>query len=344
MDIYPDESLCPKNIFNLWRPFAITLFTGEYNIKTAEMATIYNHIKILCDNDIPIFECILDWVAHILQYPAKKSIIPTFISKQGAGKGTFMELLARLIGRKQVLMTAHPSRDAWGDFNALMQSVLLVNLNEMSKKETLESEGRIKALITDPTLTINSKGINQYVIKSYHRFIITTNNEDPVKTSKDDRRNLIIRSSDEKMGDNEYFKKLYALLEDDDVIRTIGADLMKRTVPANFTERGLPETNYHNDLKEATRSTPELWLEQFIHWHINETHHSMFSSDIFISYKNWCVDNGYKTDGMNSQKLGVRLNNLLPTQNRTDYIETEKSCNSKKLFKIPALKKLFKIE
>jgi hypothetical protein len=133
-----------------------------------------------------------------------------------------MKLLARLIGEKHVFETTTPSRDVWGDFNGIMQSKFLVNLNEMSKKETLENEGRIKALITDPTLTINSKGINQYIINSYHRFIITTNNEDPVKTRKDDRRNLIIRSCDEKKGDAEYFKKLYTLLENDDVIRTIG--------------------------------------------------------------------------------------------------------------------------
>jgi hypothetical protein len=73
-------------MFNLWRPFAITLFTGAYNVKTAEMADIYKHIKILCDNNEPIYNCILDWMAHMLQYPVKKSIIPTFISKQGAGK------------------------------------------------------------------------------------------------------------------------------------------------------------------------------------------------------------------------------------------------------------------
>ena len=57
-----------------------------------------------------------------------------------------------------VFETATPSRDIWGDFNGRMASTFLVNLNELSKKETIESEGRIKALITDPKLTINNKG------------------------------------------------------------------------------------------------------------------------------------------------------------------------------------------
>ncbi len=66
------------------------------------------------------------------------------------------------------------------------------------KKETVECEGKIKGLITDPKLTINNKGVNQYDIMSFHRFLITTNNSEPINTSHDDRRNLIIRSSDEK--------------------------------------------------------------------------------------------------------------------------------------------------
>jgi hypothetical protein len=83
MNVYPDTSQCPKNIFNLWRPFYITLFTGAYVEKTAEMADIYEHIRILCDNDTPIFECVLDWIAHMLQYSARKSIIPTLYLNRG---------------------------------------------------------------------------------------------------------------------------------------------------------------------------------------------------------------------------------------------------------------------
>ena len=84
-----------------------------------------------------------------------------------------------------------------GDFNGRMANTFLINLNELSKKETTDSEGKIKALITDPKITINNKGIAQYDINSFHRFIITTNKEEPINTGRDDRRNLIIRSSDE---------------------------------------------------------------------------------------------------------------------------------------------------
>ena len=59
-----------------------------------------------------------------------------------------------------------------------MAGSFFVNLNELSKKETTDSMSAIKALITDTRMTINNKGCPQYEIQSYHRFLITTNNEE----------------------------------------------------------------------------------------------------------------------------------------------------------------------
>ena len=123
--------------------------------------------------------------------------MPTFISGEGSGKGTLFKLFEKMLGNEKVFETTNPNRDVWGDFNGMMCNCFLVNLNELSKKDTMDAEGKIKGLITDNTLAINQKGIPQYKIKSYHRFITTTNKEEPVNTTNGDRRNLIIRSSDE---------------------------------------------------------------------------------------------------------------------------------------------------
>ena len=61
--------------------------------------------------------------------------------------------------------------------------------------------------------------MSQYEIDSYHRFLITTNNTEPINTSEDDRRNLIIRSSDEKIGNKEYFDTLREHINDINVVK-----------------------------------------------------------------------------------------------------------------------------
>jgi hypothetical protein len=207
-----------------------------------------------------VSQYLIKWIGQMIQYPAIKTICPTIISKQGAGKGTLMRLIEKMMGKSKCLETTQPSRDVWGQFNSVMTNAFFVNLNELSKKDTVEVEGIFKGLITDPTLHINAKGINQVEINSYHRFLITTNKEDPIKTSEDDRRNLIIRSSDEMCGNKGYFKKLYELLDDEITIRTC-YDYFK-SIPNldKFNEIEIPKTEYQSNLKRLELSPPEQFL------------------------------------------------------------------------------------
>jgi hypothetical protein len=74
------------------------------------------------------------------------------------------------------------------------------------KKDTIDNIEQIQGLNTDASLTINTKGINQYKIISNHSFIITTNYENPIETKDEDKRNVIVRSSDEMIGIKGIFK------------------------------------------------------------------------------------------------------------------------------------------
>jgi hypothetical protein len=49
-----------------------------------------------------------------------------------------------MLGSHKILETTTPSRDVWGDFNGSMCQSFLVNLNELSKHDTTDSEGKIK--------------------------------------------------------------------------------------------------------------------------------------------------------------------------------------------------------
>ena len=309
VDIYPNIYECPNNIFNLWRPFAMENFSESYIKKEEELNIILNHIKILCNHDNSVYDYFIKWIAQMIQYPHIKSIMPTFISKEGAGKGTLFKLFEKMLGYDKVFETTNPSRDVWGDFNSIMTKCFLINLNELSKKDTIDSEGKIKGLITDNSMTINQKGVPQYKIKSYHRFIITTNKEEPINTTKGDRRNLIIRSSDEKKGDSEYFRNIHIYLEDIDVIRTC-YDYFKGIKDMDrFNEIPIPQTEYQNNLKELSRNPIELWLESFIREHSDKTTVELLGSKIYELFTEWCKLNGVKYE-INSQKLGIRLTNM----------------------------------
>jgi len=304
---YPYPFICPDNIYNLWTPFECEKHTDNYTKSDEGLKVILNHIKVLCGNDDKVFDYFVKWIGQMIQYPAIKTICPTLISKQGAGKGTLNKLIQKMIGKSKCLETTNPSRDVWGQFNGVMSNAFFVNLNELSKKDTLEAEGKIKGLITDGTLTINSKGSNQFEINSFHRFLITTNKEDPIQTSEDDRRNLIIRSSDELINNKEYFNKLHLLLEDNNVIRTC-YDYFK-SIPNldKFNNIPIPQTAYQSNLKLLNLSPPEQFLIDFCQ--NNEGIIEILPKDLYNQFVQWSSENNsdYQTTFI---KFAVKLSNL----------------------------------
>jgi hypothetical protein len=312
--LYPPPLECPNNIFNLWQPFWISKLTDEYEKDEEGLDMFKNHTKILCNHDENVNDYIIKWFAQMFQYPATKTIVPTFISEEGTGKGSVLELMGRMMGNKKTLVTTQPSRDVWGSFNSLMSDCFFVNLNEMSKKETLDSEGKIKGLITDPQLTINPKGISPYLIFSCHRFIITTQNEEPVKTKNDDRRNLIIRSSDEKAKKNEengkYFEKLREKLENVNTMRTIYDYFMSIEGLDKFISIPIPKTEWQNDMKDSNRSPFCRWVESYIREIQDENEDpKLLGEEQYRLFKIWTNANGI-THETSSVKMAIAIKRL----------------------------------
>lgn len=310
--IYPPPLQCPDDEYNMWKPFDMELI-DEYEHKEEDLQIMLNHIKILCNNDDIIYQYIIRWIGQMIKYPAIKTICPTLISKEGAGKGTLMKLLNRMLGSDKVFKSDRPSRDVWGDFNGRMANSFLVNLDELSKKETVESTNYIKSLITEDTLSINNKGIGQYEIKSYHRFIITTNNEEPINTTKDDRRKLIIRSSDELIGNKEYFVKMNdVLLPDINFVKTCYEYFKNLDGLDTFLSIPMPTTEYQEDLKSLDINYIEEWIKSYVN-EFDDTDDDIIvqlsSKEVYDKFTDWITDNRYKYE-INALQFSVRLKRL----------------------------------
>ena len=272
----------------------------------------------------------------MIQFPAVKTICPTLISSPGAGKGTLIKGIAGMLGSKKVLETTTPSRDVWGNFNGLMADSFFVNLNELSKKEMTECEGQFKALVTDQSMTINNKGVNSYKINSFHRFIITTNNAEPIKTEKGDRRNLIIQSSDEKVGNKAYFKELHELLGNQDYLKTCYEHFKSIPDMDKFAELHLPVTEYHTELKQLSMSPIELFVRDYVETAVKDEF-VITSKELYEEFKGFVDDNGIKYE-VNANQFSVRFSREF----KPEVIGTKhtKKGNAKE-FNIPALKKHF---
>ena len=313
MDVYPPPLICPSNVYNLWTPFAMELVKPKF-IKTWRDAIkkiilinkIKRHLLILCGNDQPVADYLLNWMAQMVQFPAVKTTMPVFVSDEGAGKGTLVYLLRKLLGDGKMLKTSNCER-VFGSFNGLMASSFLVNLDELEPKELKIVEGKMKEGITEATLVINQKYQPEFTINSFHRYIMTTNKEEMVlnnmPTSKDDRRKFIIRCSDELIADPEkpdykdkkiYFDKFYAMLDDVNSVKTFYEYLKSIPNMKNFNKLKLPNTEFHQEVKNNIKDEYEMdsWVRTLLADENKETNSCYFlpnrtkAEDLFNHYVN----------------------------------------------------------
>jgi hypothetical protein len=305
--VYPPDIECPPNYYNLWVPFEMENIT-DYEYNDDAVTKFRNHIRILCNNDDSHFEYFEKWIAQMIQYPSVKTIFPTFISKQGAGKSTINVLFTKMFGSAKVFSTSVIS-NVVGTFNPMMADAFLVNLNELSKKDTMAMDSYMKESITDSTIVINIKGVSQFVIPSFHRFIGFTNSEDPLITTKDDRRNWIVKCSNELIGNKDYFKMIYDLIDDVNAVKSYYEYLKQIPDMDRFNKLPMPITEYQRDLQTTNDSPIETWLKHFVTMNFDKGSIRLTSKECFDKFNEWAssVNIDYK---LNIVKFGVRLKHL----------------------------------
>merc|ERR1711991_254281 len=125
-----------------------------------------NHVKMLCNYDVNITNQILDFIAHLFQYPEFKSYVPIFCGKQGSGKNLLLAWISAMMGSKKMFETAKPEQHVWGNFNPVMLDCFLVHLCEFSRKNSFAYEAEIKNIVTDSTITIRDLHKSPFQINS----------------------------------------------------------------------------------------------------------------------------------------------------------------------------------
>ena len=306
--IYPKDHMRPHNHFNMWIPFAMEA-VEQYEHNQEGLDFIRNHILIICNHEESVAEYVVKWLAQMIQYPERKSTFLMFISKQGAGKGSLLNLITKMVGQKKVLETAEPAKHVWGEFNGGMVPSYLVYISEFSYKDTMGASGKMKALITDPTLMINIKGVKAFSMDSYHRFIGSTNDEEPMLPKEDDRRYVNIACSNELLNNKEYFEKFNDYLDDVNVIKTFYEYLKSIPDMDKFHRIPIPRTEYHRDLTAMARSPIEQWIEDLVIRFSDEEFVDMGAVEMLGDFNNWCSTNEVRYS-VSSLKLAVRVKRL----------------------------------
>jgi len=347
--VYPPPLECPSNVVNLWipSPYENQCFTGldDPEIDHNAVEKFKNHIHIICGRIPEQSNWLMSWFAHSLQKPCEKpEHALNLIGNEGIGKSTILNIFSKLYGAGKTLETQTPERDCWGNFNSAMTNAYLVVLSETDKRNAFGADGKIKALITDYPMWINPKGKDQFEINSYHRIVQLTNTADPTKTSKDDRRNWILRCNDELKGNDTYFQEINEALARPNALRSIYWYFKTYDI-STWNFRKVPKTKYHETIIEYTKNPLVLFLEAFILQRIHMESCDLYGTDLLKEFRSWREATGYKfEDNMNE---GVLLKKIKTECNLPEDAIVRGNRNGRKGFKqtfnISVLKNHFKL-
>ena len=329
MDCYPDAAKCPPNCFNLWTPFEMERYACSPVVATDDVARgvafLRNHLAIMCNHEPDTLLEFERWIAQMIQFPEVKTHMPIFQSEEGSGKGSFAQLMGKILGASKVTLTANPEEHVWGRFNHLMETSFLVFFDEISKQMTSGGIDKIKNLVTEPTMHIQHKGKGAYAIKSFHRFAGLTNAWDGGMTiNKGSRRFLMCKMSDEKKGDDGYWGEFYALLDDVDVLRGFYTHYKTMEVPRVLPAPAM--TAFARELQKLSVDVPTLWVRDLVadaarnkstYLLNNRKQYKILNDGEYVieltgkqacdALLEWCKDNGYPKYETNPVKLGVLL-------------------------------------
>jgi len=247
----PGEQVTP-GYRNTWNGFSVQPKQGDWSLMQAHIS------EILCNSDPILYEYVLDWLAQSVQYAGRPG--RTALVLQGTkrtGKGVFAHAVRNLFGPHGFV--ANDGRQLVGNFNAQLENVSLLFADELRLMQP-DVAPKFRSMLTEPTISIERKGVDLYLQKNTLHVIIASNDEQVVWTSGDERRYVILKVSSARANDAAYFGPLLAEQQPGGSGQAAMLyDLQQRDI-SKFNPEIFPHTKGFEDNVIQSMDGPVRWL------------------------------------------------------------------------------------
>jgi len=251
-----------KGAYNLWKGVPV-----EANPE-ASCQKLLDHVhRVICHENDEYYNFLITWAADILQNPGRKAGSAVVIKgKKGTGKSTFFRFLD-LILRPHSLTTSQREHVV-GKFNAHMESLLLMVLEEAVWPGDHQGNSTVKDLITNESIAVERKGVDVSRMNNYMRIGMTSNEEWTVPvTWEDERRFFVLECSDVVQQDDEWFGPIYREMEECEGLGAL-VHYLETWDPSlvGMTWDSLRTPPKTEGLAEEARQAIPLWKLFFLDW------------------------------------------------------------------------------
>jgi hypothetical protein len=242
--------------YNLWRGFTCEAVPGSCE---KFLQHIFNNI---CCGDEGHYTYLMAWLADAVQNPAKPGGTAVVMrGKQGTGKSFFAKAIGKLWG--QHFFQINQSKHLVGSFNAHLRDCVMLFADEAFFAGDKKAEGTLKAIITEETIPVESKGIDVEDCTNYIHLMMASNSEWVVPVAMDDRRFFMLDVADDRRKDTKYFGEIAEELESGGY-EALLYHLMTLDI-SGINLRDAPDTDALNEQKQLNLSPEESWWFDKLH-------------------------------------------------------------------------------
>jgi len=240
-------------------------------------------VDLWANGDVEKRAYLIRYFAHMIQKPFEIPGVALVVSgKMGTGKDTLANLLSEYVIGQQYSVNYTQTHQLFGSHDSGTMNKILVKVEEADGKVMRANMSAMKAFITSPLSLFNPKGIKEIQCESFNRFILTTNEANPVKIDQNDRRFLLLNCSAKYLGNREFWTEVYSVLFNVSAGAVIGEYLANYDLNG-FNVRLLPVDEYKNELAEDDKTSIEKFVDS---WSGVETK----ITALFGDYRLFCID------------------------------------------------------
>jgi hypothetical protein len=184
-----------------------------------------------------------------------------FLGKRGTGRGTLGNAMCRIFGNHALHITS--PQHLVGRFNAHLRQCAFLFADEAYAVADRSAEGRLKALITDPTIPMEAKGRDVITVPNHLHVMMASNEDWVVPAGEIERRFVVQEVATDHAQDPAWFEPLYEQLHDGG-LEALLFDLLNRDL-GDWHPRKIVRTTALAAQQAKSLLPFDAWWEDLLH-------------------------------------------------------------------------------
>ena len=208
--------------FNIYSGLSLTVDKCKADVLKSKIdykdyiKPLLRHIfDVWCAEDDIAYQYVIKWLAHAVLKPwIKMGVALVLVGAEGVGKSKIVEALGQIYGKHYIHVT--DMEDLLGKFNSHLADKLFVFADEAVPGNCKSLSGKLKGLLTEPSLRCEHKGFDTFYVDNYSNFIFASNNDHAIQAGESSRRFMCLSCTSKYRCNYDHFKELDRCLYDHD--------------------------------------------------------------------------------------------------------------------------------